>query len=161
MESYEDMLAIVYHSGVPMWGCQALRVRIYRITPETVTLERDTLMPIKANSLLKWFCFSEEGMLYCQDSLEVLRGYIYERDEWMPVYSLENSTDRLFIQHISGTDIFGFKLEQKQGKREEPKVLPRSLPRRIPMDLPSLPLTFLTAEEASHLNRLKLSNIQL
>jgi hypothetical protein len=33
MESYEDMLAIVYHSGVPMWGCQALRVRIYRITP--------------------------------------------------------------------------------------------------------------------------------
>jgi hypothetical protein len=118
-------------------------------------------MPIKANSLLKWFCFSEEGMLYCQDSLEVLRGYIYERDEWMPVHSLENSTDRLFIQHISGTDIFGFKLEQKQGKREEPKVLPRSLPRRIPMDLPSLPLTFLTAEEASHLNRLKLSNIQL
>jgi hypothetical protein len=65
---------------------------------------------LQPNSLLKWFGFSEEGMLYCQDDLEVLRGLAYERDEWQAMYSLVNTTDRLFIQHISGIDIYGFKI---------------------------------------------------
>jgi chromosome transmission fidelity protein 4 len=117
-EAYEDTLAIVFHSAPPMWGCQALKVRLYRVTPEAVTLERDTLLPLKANSQLKWFGFSEEGMLYSQDSLEVVRAYVFERDEWVALHSMEGSTDRFYIQHISGTEIYGFKLEQKHGKRE-------------------------------------------
>lgn len=133
MEAYEDMLAIVYHGGVPMWGCQALKMRLYQINVDTIKLERDVLIPLKPNSLLKWFGFSEEGMIYCQDNMEVVKGYIYDRDEWQAVYSLENTSDRLFIQHISGVDIYGFKLEQKQGEKVEPRVLPRSLPRKIPM----------------------------
>jgi hypothetical protein len=110
VEAYEDLLAVVYHGGLPLWGCQSLKVRIYRIGVDAVKLERDTVIPLKPNSFLKWLGFSEEGMLYCQDNLEVLRGYIYERDEWQPVYSLENTSERLFIQHISGLDIYGFKL---------------------------------------------------
>jgi hypothetical protein len=80
---------MTFHSALPMWECQALKVRMYRITPETVTIERDTLLPMKANSHLKWFGFSEEGMLYCQDTFEVLRGYLFERDEWIPVHTLD------------------------------------------------------------------------
>jgi hypothetical protein len=67
-EAYEDTLAVAFHSALPLWRCQALKVRIYRITAETVTIERDTMLPLKANSHLKWFGFSEEGMLYCQDT---------------------------------------------------------------------------------------------
>ena len=69
MEAYEDLLAVVYHSSLPMWGCQNIKMRIYKITPFSVTVDRDVLLPIKPNSILKWFGFSEEGMILCQDSL--------------------------------------------------------------------------------------------
>ncbi len=57
-------------------------------------------------------------MLYCQDTFEVLRGYLFERDEWIPVHSLDFTVERLFIQHISGSNIYGFKLDQKGGRIE-------------------------------------------
>jgi hypothetical protein len=71
-----------------MWGCQAIKVRIYRITSESVTLERETPLPMKPNSHMKWFGFSEEGLLYCQDTKEVLRAYLFDRDEWIPMHSM-------------------------------------------------------------------------
>jgi hypothetical protein len=29
MAAYEDLLVVVFHDGVPMWGCQSLRMAIY------------------------------------------------------------------------------------------------------------------------------------
>lgn len=57
-EAYEDMLAIVYHGALPLFGCQALKMRIYKITQQLVTLQKDVNIPIKPNSHLKWFGFS-------------------------------------------------------------------------------------------------------
>lgn len=94
------MLAVVYHGSVPMWGCQILKMRLYTVNEYSVKLERDVTLPIKSNSQLKWFGFSEEGMIYCQDNLEVLRCYSYESNEWHVVFSLEGKAERLFIQHI-------------------------------------------------------------
>jgi hypothetical protein len=110
MEAYEDMLVVVYHSTLPMWGCQSIKMRIYKITTFSVKVERDVNVPIRPNSILKWFGFSEEGMLLCQDSLEVVRCYSFKRDEWQVVFSLEGKQERLFIQHVQGSDIFGFRL---------------------------------------------------
>lgn len=88
MEAYEDLLVVVYHGTLPMWGCQSLKMRIYNITPFAVKVERDVSVPIRPNSILKWFGFSEEGMLFCQDSLEIVRSYSFKRDEWQVVFSL-------------------------------------------------------------------------
>lgn len=113
MEAYEDLLVVVYHSTMPMWGCQSLKMRIYKINPFAVKVEREAKMPIRPNSLLKWFGFSEEGMLFCQDSLEVVRSYSFRRDEWSTVLSLEGKEECLFIQHIQMMDIFGFRIEHR------------------------------------------------
>lgn len=146
MDAYEDLLAVVYHSSLPMWGCQSLKMRIYKITPFSVTVDRDVILPIRPNSILKWFGFSEEGMIFCQDSLEMVRCYSFNRDLWQTVFSLEGKHERLFIQHIEGSDIFGFRLEHRDEEREEPKVLPRSLPRKIGMEWSDLSVDFLSRD---------------
>ena len=88
MDAYEDLLAVVYHSSLPMWGCQSLKMRIYKITPFSVTVDRDVILPIRPNSILKWFGFSEEGMIFCQDSLEMV---IYSALGWNIVMRKEKN----------------------------------------------------------------------
>ena len=53
---------------MPMWGCQSLKMRIYKIETHSVSIDRDVMVNIKPNSILKWFGFSEEGLICCQDS---------------------------------------------------------------------------------------------
>jgi len=43
-------------------------MRIYRVGKEGLKLDRDIMLPMKTNSRLKWFGFSQEGMIYCQDT---------------------------------------------------------------------------------------------
>jgi hypothetical protein len=140
MEAYEDLLVIVYHSSLPVFGCQALKMRIYRITSSTVSIDRDVPLVIQPNSILKWLGFSEEGMIFSQDSLEYVRCYSFNRNEWQTVFTLEGKKERLFVQHIEGIHIYGFRIDHRENEKEEPKVLPRSLPRKVLMDWPQLPL---------------------
>lgn len=58
IEAYEDLLVVVYHGGLPIYGCQNLKMKIYKITGNSVTVDRDVMLPIKSNSALKWFGFS-------------------------------------------------------------------------------------------------------
>lgn len=114
IEAYEDLLAVVYHGTMPMWGCQNLRMRVYRVGMAGVSVDRDVAVSIRPNSLLKWFGFSEEGSLCCQDSLETVRCYSFGREQWQTVFSLEGKMECLFIQHIEGSDIYGFKLPHRE-----------------------------------------------
>ena len=129
-------MVVVYHSALPMWDCQSLKMKVYRVSTSCVEFERDVVVPIRPNSILKWFGFSEEGMLVCQDSLEAVRCYSWSLNEWRVFYSLEGTRDSLFIQHIEGMDIYGFRLEQRENVKQQPMVLPRSIPRKIPMVWP-------------------------
>lgn len=52
-----------------MWGCQNLKMRVYKINVHCVTVDRDVVLPVQPNSIVKWFGFSEEGMIVVQDSL--------------------------------------------------------------------------------------------
>ena len=52
------MLVVIYHSGMPMWGCQSLKMMVMRVTKRSVERERDVEVPLKARSQLKWFGFS-------------------------------------------------------------------------------------------------------
>jgi hypothetical protein len=59
MTSYEDLLVIVYHSSLPMWGAQSYKMLIFEVTSKTMKCIRDTIVPAKISVALKWFGFSE------------------------------------------------------------------------------------------------------
>lgn len=58
-----------------------------------------TQVPIKTGSVLMAINFSEEGMLFSQDSLGTLRAFSLERGDWTPVslVGLEDSRKAWFI----------------------------------------------------------------
>lgn len=72
------MLVVVYNSAPPMWGCRVLKAKVYKIDLEGAKLEKDILVPLSPNSLLKWFGFSEEGMLICQDTMERISAFRWD-----------------------------------------------------------------------------------
>lgn len=89
LAGYEDLLAVVYHDGVPMWGCQSLRMQIYRINSNLggeSSLVCSTFVPLKLQSVLKSFGFSAEGLIYAQDSKGLIRVYNFEKVEWTLIY---------------------------------------------------------------------------
>jgi len=55
-------------------------MRIYKITSQSVSVDRDVPVVLTPYSVLKWFGFSEEGMIFCQDSKENVRGYSFNRN---------------------------------------------------------------------------------
>jgi hypothetical protein len=57
--AYEDLLVIVYHSSLPMWGAQSYKMLIYQVTPYSIKCIRNTNLPSKPTVPLKWFGFSE------------------------------------------------------------------------------------------------------
>jgi len=59
MAAYEDHLAIVYHSSLPMWGVMSLKMNIYSINRGSCKLMKTAIVPLKNNSSIKWFGFSE------------------------------------------------------------------------------------------------------
>ena len=72
-------------------------------------------MPVKSESTLNWFGFSQEGILFAQDTSETVRMYMWDTNEWINVYKGNEETHSLFIQHIENYEIFGFKIELKEG----------------------------------------------
>lgn len=95
---------------------------------------------------MKWFGFSSEGCLFNQDTSETIRMFIWEKNEWVNIYEEEISKYKIFIQHIENYEIYGFRIEQKEGEPSTPTVLPRSLPRKIPFHIASAKLSFLKPE---------------
>lgn len=63
MFGYENHLAIIYHDGVPILGCQSMKIRIYDI--EDMTIYYECGCPITPYSNLTWCGYSEEGLIFC------------------------------------------------------------------------------------------------
>lgn len=82
LAAHENLLAIVYHSSIPLLGHQSLQLRVYNILTYEIVIESP--MPINVNSKLTWFGFSEEGLIYSQDSHGIVRTMM--RDIWIPVW---------------------------------------------------------------------------
>lgn len=49
----------------------------------------------------------------------------------MNVHEEDPTKYRVYIQHIENYEIYGFKIEQREGEPTGPTVLPRSIPRKI------------------------------
>ena len=77
MTAYENLLAVVYHGGPSVYGCQALRLKIIDMTPTGPTAFstlKEMDCPISRGAILQWLGFSEEGQLYSYDTEGVFRG---------------------------------------------------------------------------------------
>ena len=87
MHGYENMLAVVFHEGVPIWGAQQLAMQLFMIDAERQQFRLvDTLhVPIKPGQQLKWFNFSREGMIFSQDTVGVVRCFSMETNQWTRV----------------------------------------------------------------------------
>lgn len=118
-------------------------------------------MPIKAESNLKWFGFSTEGCLFNQDSSQTIRMLIWDKNQWVNVLEEDSNKYKIYIQHIEGYDIYGFRIQQKAGQPTAPTVLPRSLPRKIPFYLPNVKLSFLNNEENKRLQLIFIGRLGL
>lgn len=61
MTGYENMLAIIYHSGPPIYAYQSLKVKMIDMTSRNYKILCDIECPLSRDSNLIWAGFSEEG----------------------------------------------------------------------------------------------------
>ena len=61
MTGYENLLAVVYHSGPSVFGCQTMRLKMINMVNRDYRVIFDTEFPISRESNLIWLGFSEEG----------------------------------------------------------------------------------------------------
>lgn len=134
---YEQLLAVVYHDGVPMWGCQSLRMSLFELGEGDHRLLASTFLPLKLQSLLKCFGFSAEGMLYSQDSKGAVRVYSFDRAEWGIVHdpAAEEEPSRLWLVGMANYELLAFQLPQDE---LEPTVQPRPTWARLPVCVPTV-----------------------
>lgn len=74
MTGYENLLAIVYHGGLPIFGQQNICCKIIDCQDQFKCVY-DGQFPVSNGSQLKWVGFSEEGMLSSLDDNGVLTGF--------------------------------------------------------------------------------------
>ena len=86
MRGYENILAIVYHETIPIWGSQQLSTQLFIVDSPSSSMLPHTHLPMKPGALLKSFFFSEEGMLFSQDSTSIIRAFSLETGQWTSVY---------------------------------------------------------------------------
>ena len=87
MAGYENLLAIVYHAGPSIFGCQALRLRILDMgnSSKHYPLLHDIECPVSKYATLLWFGFSEEGQLCSYDNEGLFRLLHFSSLHWVPV----------------------------------------------------------------------------
>lgn len=75
LRAYENLLAVVYHEGVPLYGSQQLAVQLYLVDSlrSSAGLVANVHLPLSRESRLKWIDYSAEGMLFSQDSTCLIR----------------------------------------------------------------------------------------
>ncbi len=77
MRAFENVLVVVYHESVPMWDCQQLAMQLYMIDSQIRLVNSISCahVPVTRKSLLRWFDFSREGMLFSQDTSGMMRAF--------------------------------------------------------------------------------------
>ena len=90
MSGYENLLAYVYTVSPGLFGTQNFRFKIVDISNNFEDIIDDQL-PISPYSTLKWFGFSEDGMLITYDSEKIIRGLSFRHGKkWIPLLNLRD-----------------------------------------------------------------------
>jgi chromosome transmission fidelity protein 4 len=74
MAGYENHLAYVYHSSLPLFNNQSLRIKILNSNAYFNEIY-DGVLPLSPEASLTWFGYSEDGVLLTLDSRKILRGF--------------------------------------------------------------------------------------
>jgi len=77
MAGYENYLAVVYHSGPSIYGCQSLRMKVIDMSTRKYKTIIDCECPISRQAVIVWFGFSDEGQLYSFDTEGVMRSFSF------------------------------------------------------------------------------------
>ena len=59
---YENLLAFVFLEGVPLLGCQTLKMRIIDVE-NNLEIMKEVNVPLTPNCKLTWIGFTEEGLI--------------------------------------------------------------------------------------------------
>lgn len=87
MAGYENLLAIIYHAGLPLYDSQNLKCKI--IDTKTYKTIHNGNCPVSNKSELTWVGFSEEGMLTIIDSYGVVSGFNFKNFNFVPLTDLK------------------------------------------------------------------------
>ena len=95
---YENLLAVVYHSGPSIYGCQALRLKVINMQTRNYKSFVDTEFPVSRQAVIVWMSFSDEGHLFSFDSEGVMRYFSFTSEQWMPVLDFKQRHAEIFAQ---------------------------------------------------------------
>lgn len=104
MVGYENLLAITYHDGLPIYDSQQIKMKIINCGGLKMG-HSDTLYqtlyegqcPVSKRSSISWMGFSEEGMLVTMDDAGVVQGFNFKIQQWIPILDLKNKYPETFM----------------------------------------------------------------
>lgn len=131
LANYENLLAVLYHETFPFSGQQYPKVKVYNTT--LMSLQFDCSVHLSNGGRVKWFGFSEEGILYVQDTKHMVWGLVNE-DIWVPVYDGSMKKD-LWILGLTEESIIALKLPPGE---TEPSTMVSYIPQKVPFKVPLL-----------------------
>ena len=106
MTSFEQFVAIVYLTSIPVYGVQSINVRVYNI--DSMGIEYDIPLALTKYSKLQWIGFSDEGLLYTQDSKDCVR-MLVNQQIWVPIYEHEGKR-RFWLFSVVDKELLGYRL---------------------------------------------------
>lgn len=125
MAGYENHLAYVYHSSLPLFNNQSLRIKILNSNAYFNEIY-DGVLPLSPEASLTWFGYSEDGVLLTLDSRKILRGFFFGvSTNWIPLldieelYSSSHSGINFWIIGMQDEEVYGLELK---GYLNEPGV---------------------------------------
>jgi hypothetical protein len=99
MTGYENLMAIFYHSGLPIYDQQQIKCKIID-TNNFKTVYND-FVHVSRRAQLTWVGFSDEGMLISMDDKGIISGLSFKSEQWLPLIDLkqqfETKFDRIWI----------------------------------------------------------------
>ena len=104
--SFESYLSLVTVSGLPLFGCQQLSLKTYDVS--SMRLLYETKLCVTPYSRLTWFGYSDDGVLYTQDSEGCIR-VLVNRSLWVTVFE-DSSQRRFWLLGIMDNDLIGYRL---------------------------------------------------
>jgi hypothetical protein len=121
LSGYENYLAYVYISSLPLSNSQQLRFKIldeYKMFNEVY----DGILSISPFSNLIYFSYSKEGILISYDSYNIVRGFFYEvQNNWVPLLDLGNKylndNKNFWCIGVEDNEIYGIEMK---GEKIEP-----------------------------------------
>jgi hypothetical protein len=121
ISGYENYLAYVYISSLPLSNSQQLRFKIldeYKMFNEVY----DGILSISPFSNLIYFSYSKEGILISYDSYNIVRGFFYEvQNNWVPLLDLGNKyineNKNFWCIGVEENEIYGIEMK---GEKIEP-----------------------------------------